>query len=66
MDRELRRTYGPKREEKGGRRNSHNNEIHNFYSSSNIIRVMKSRSITITGHVARMGEMRNEYKILGG
>jgi hypothetical protein len=30
----------------------------------NIIRVMKSKSIIWAGHVARMGEMRNAYKIL--
>jgi hypothetical protein len=35
-----------------------------LYSSPNIIRIMKSRRIRWAGHVARMGEMRNAYRIL--
>jgi hypothetical protein len=36
-----------------------------LYASPDI-RVIKSRSMRLAGHVARMGEMRNEYKILVG
>jgi hypothetical protein len=40
------------------------NELHTLYSSPNIITIIKSRKIRLAGHVARMGEMRNAYKIL--
>jgi hypothetical protein len=43
-----------------------NEELHNLYSSPSIIRVMKSRRMRWTGHVARMGEKRNAYRILVG
>jgi hypothetical protein len=39
----LRRTFGPKRDEDGSRRKLHNDELHNLYSSLNIVRVIKSR-----------------------
>jgi hypothetical protein len=32
----------------------------------NIIRIMKSRRMRLAGHVARMGDRRNAYKILVG
>jgi hypothetical protein len=39
----LRRIFEPKREEvAGGWRRLHNEELHNFYASPNIIRVIKS------------------------
>jgi hypothetical protein len=49
-----------------GWRRLHNEELHKFYASQNIIRVMKSRRMIWTGHVARMGAMRIAYKIFGG
>jgi hypothetical protein len=39
-------------------------ELHNLYSSPNIIRMIKSRRMRWAGHVARMGETRNAYRIL--
>jgi hypothetical protein len=52
----LRRMFGPKGDEMvGGRRKLHNEELHNLYSSSSIIRMIKSRTIRRAGHVARMG-----------
>jgi hypothetical protein len=58
----LRRIFGPKRDEvTGDRRKLHNN----LYSSSNIIRMIRSKSMRWAGHVARMGE-RNAYRILVG
>jgi hypothetical protein len=43
-NRVLRRIFGPKREEvAGGLRTLQNEELHNLYSSPNIIRVIKSR-----------------------
>jgi hypothetical protein len=37
-----------------------------LYSSPDIVRVIKSRRMRWEGHVARMGEMKNEYNILVG
>jgi hypothetical protein len=42
----------------GGWRKLHNEELHNLYSSSSIIRIMKLRRKRWAGHVARMGEKR--------
>jgi hypothetical protein len=40
----LRRIFGPKRDEvMGGWRKLHNEELRDLYSSSNIIRIIKSR-----------------------
>jgi hypothetical protein len=44
----------------------HNEELHNLYSSTNIIRTIKSRRMRWAGHVARMGEKRNACRILVG
>jgi hypothetical protein len=42
-NRVLRRIFGPKREEvAGGWRRLHNEERHNLYASSNIIKMIKS------------------------
>jgi hypothetical protein len=41
-------------------------ELHNLYSSPDIIRQVKSRRMRWTGHVARMGEERKLYKVLVG
>jgi transcription termination factor 2 len=43
-----------------------NEELHNFYSSLSIIRIMKSRRMRWAGHVARMGAKRNPYWIFVG
>jgi hypothetical protein len=58
-NRVLRRIFGPKRDEVTGEwRELHNEEVHIFYSSPNVIRQIKSRKIRWVGHVARMGEER--------
>jgi hypothetical protein len=44
----------------------HNEELHKLYSSPSIIRMITSRKMRWTGHVARMEERRNEYRILVG
>jgi hypothetical protein len=49
----------------GGWRKLHNEELHNLYSSPNIIKMMKSRRMRWEGHVTRMGEM-NACRILVG
>jgi hypothetical protein len=48
----------------GGWRKLHNEELHNLYTSPSIIRMVKSRGIRWSGHVARMGEKRNIYRLL--
>jgi hypothetical protein len=54
------RVFEPKMEEVvGGWRRLHNEELHNFYNSTNIIRVFKSGNMKWEGHVARMEEVRN-------
>jgi hypothetical protein len=44
----------------------HNDELHNLYSSPNIVRVIKSRRLRWAGHVARMGAGRGVYRVLVG
>jgi hypothetical protein len=68
-NRVLRRIFGPMRDEMvGGWRKLHNEELHNLYCSPStcIIRIIMSRRMRWAGHVARMGEKRNAYRILVG
>jgi hypothetical protein len=65
-NRVVRRIFGPKREEDGSWRKLHNDELHDLYSSPNIVRVIKSRRMRWAGHVARMGEGRGAYRVLVG
>jgi hypothetical protein len=66
-NRVLRGIFGPKRDEvTGGWRKLYNEELHNLCCSPSIIRIIKSRRIKWAGHVARMGEKRNAYRILVG
>jgi hypothetical protein len=56
-NRVLRRIFGPKRDEvTGERRKLHNEELRVLYSSSSIIRIIKTRRMSWADHVARMGE----------
>jgi hypothetical protein len=66
-NRVLRRIFGPKRDEIAGeRRNLHSEELRDLYSSPSIIRIIKSRRMRWAGHVARMWEKRNAYRLLAG
>jgi hypothetical protein len=66
-DRVLRRIFGPTRDEvTGDWRKLHSEELHNLYSSPDIIRQVKSRRVWWAGHVARMGGERKVYKVLVG
>jgi len=47
-------------------RKLHTEELNDPYSSSNIFRVIKSRRMRRTGHIARMGEGRGLYMVLLG
>jgi len=53
------RIFGPRRDKVRGKwRRLHNEELNDLYTSSNIVRVIKSRRMRWAGHVARMGEER--------
>ncbi|KAJ4425576.1 hypothetical protein ANN_27771 [Periplaneta americana] len=60
----LRKIFGD--EVTGEWRKLHNTELHALYSSPDIIRNIKSRRLRWAGHVARMGESRNGYRVLVG
>jgi len=62
----LRRMFGPRRDGVTGEwRRLHNEELNDLYSSLNIVRVIKSRRMRWSGHVARMGE-RGVYRVFVG
>jgi len=64
-NRVLRRIFETKREEVAGSyRKLNNEELRKLYSSKNIIKMIKSGGVRWAGHVARMDENRNAYKIL--
>jgi hypothetical protein len=64
-NRVLRKTFGPKRDDvTGDWRKLRNEELHNLYSSQNIIRMIKSRRMRRAGYIARMGEKMTAYRIL--
>jgi hypothetical protein len=66
-NRVLRRIFGPKRNGVTGEmRKLHNEEPDDLYSSPGIIRIIKARRMRWAGHVARMGEKRNAYRLLVG
>jgi hypothetical protein len=63
----LRRIFGPRRVEVTGEwRRLYNEELNDLYCSPNILRVIKSRRMRWTWHVARMGEERGVYRVLVG
>jgi hypothetical protein len=47
-------------------RKLHNEELRDLYSSPSIIRIIKSRRMRWVGHVARVGEKRNAYRLFVG
>jgi hypothetical protein len=66
-NRVLRRIFGPKRDKMTGECGKlHNEELRDLYSSPSIIRIIKPRRMRWAGHVARMREKRNAYRLLVG
>jgi hypothetical protein len=66
-NRVLRRSFGPKwNEVTGGWRKLHSEELHDLYSSPSIITIIKTKSLSWAGHVTRMREKRNAYRLLVG
>jgi hypothetical protein len=63
----LRRKFVRKRDEvTGGGRKLHDEELRDLNSLPSIIRMIKSNRMRWAGHVARMGEKRNTYRLLVG
>jgi len=61
----MRKLFGPKRDEiTGAWRRLHDEELHDLYSSINIIGMIKSRRMRWAGYVARMGERRGACRVL--
>jgi len=55
----LKKIFGPRKDTVTGEwRRLHNEELNDLYSSSNIVRVIKSRRMRCAGYVARVGEER--------
>jgi hypothetical protein len=66
-NRVLRNIFGPKCEEgTGDQRQLHNEEFLDFYSTLNIIQVIRSRRIRHVGHLACTRERRDIYMVLVG
>ena len=63
----LRKIFRAKKDKITGEwRKLHNAELNALYSSPNIIRSLKSRRLRWAGHVARMEQSRNAYRVLVG
>jgi hypothetical protein len=59
--------FKPKRVEVTGEwRKRHDEELNDLYCSQNIVRVITSRRMGWAGHVARMEEKRDTYRVLVG
>ena len=50
----------------GELRKLHNKKLNDLYSSSNILRVIKSKRMRFEGHITRLGEWRGVYRVLVG
>jgi hypothetical protein len=47
-------------------RKFHDEELHNWYLSPNVIRMIKSRRMMWAGYIACIGEKKNTYRVLIG
>jgi hypothetical protein len=67
FDNRVLKIFEPKKDEvMGEKRKLHNKELRDMYSSLSIIRIIKLRRMRWAGHVARLGEKRNVYRLLAG
>jgi len=67
VNRVLRRTFGPRRNEVTEEWTKlHNEELNDLYSSPNIVHVIKLRIMRWAEHVAHMGERRGVCRLLVG
>jgi len=62
----LRRVFGPKRDEVTGEWRKLHEELSDLNSLPNVVRVVKSRRMRWTGHMASMGEERGVHRVLVG
>jgi hypothetical protein len=63
-NRVLRGIFGSESDEVTGEwRKLHNGELHNLYSSPDVVWRIKSGRMRRAGHVARIGEGRNVYRV---
>jgi hypothetical protein len=66
-NRVLRRIFDPKRYEVTGEwRKLHFGELNDLYSSPAVIQWIESRRMIWAGHIARMGERRDAYRVFVG
>jgi len=66
-NRVLRRIFGARRDGVTGEwRKLNTEELNDLYFALNLVRVIKSRGMRRTGHVALMGERRGVYRVLVG
>jgi hypothetical protein len=66
-NRVLRGMFGPKRDEVMEEwRKMHNGELHNLWTSPDLVRQIKSRRMRWAGHVACMGGGRNVHRVWVG
>ena len=65
-NRVLRRVFGPKRDEVTGEWRKLHEELSDLNSLPNVVRVVKSRRMRWTGHMASMGEERGVHRVLVG
>jgi hypothetical protein len=64
-NRVLMRIFGPWRDELTGKlRKLYNEELNDLYTSPNIVRLIKSRTMRWAGHVAHLAERRGIYRVL--
>jgi hypothetical protein len=64
-NRVLRKIIGPKRDNVTGEwRRLQNEQLHDLYSSPDIIRVVKSRNMRLLGRVTLKGKRRVAYRVL--
>ena len=67
MNRVLSGIFASKTDEVTGKwEKIYNAELNDLYCSPHIVRVIKSIRMRWVGHVARMGERRGVYRVLGG